>query len=163
MFLRCKEGRSPLISRCKPILTASVVTPISFDTALFSEENLGQIGNAKCRIFYGPGIENFNMTLQQDLRLSEVRSLAFALRHSTSSITRNFMARSRRWTETSSFIQFVSIRLAQKKPGAALVLRLSSSNYLRSSGSGNSIEYRFPVPTRISIRGEPSGVMPLKK
>ncbi|MGD0443975.1 MAG: carboxypeptidase regulatory-like domain-containing protein [Edaphobacter sp.] len=49
----------------------------AFNTALFPEENLGQLGNAKRRIFYGPGIENFDMTLQKGLHLSEARSLEF--------------------------------------------------------------------------------------
>jgi hypothetical protein len=49
----------------------------AFNTALFPEENLGQLGNAKRRIFYGPGIENFDMTLQKGLRLSDARSLEF--------------------------------------------------------------------------------------
>jgi hypothetical protein len=47
----------------------------AFNTALFPEENLGQLGNAKRRIFYGPGIENFDMTLQKGLRLSDAKSL----------------------------------------------------------------------------------------
>jgi hypothetical protein len=49
----------------------------AFNTALFSEENLGQLGNAKRRFFYGPGIENFDMTLQKVLRLTDARSLEF--------------------------------------------------------------------------------------
>jgi hypothetical protein len=49
----------------------------AFNTALFPEEDLGQLGNAKRRIFYGPGIENFDMTLQKGLRLPEARSLEF--------------------------------------------------------------------------------------
>jgi hypothetical protein len=49
----------------------------AFNTALFPEENLGQLGNAKRRIFYGPGIENFDMTLQKGLRLADTRSLEF--------------------------------------------------------------------------------------
>jgi hypothetical protein len=44
---------------------------------LFPEENLGQLGNARRRIFYGPGIENFDMTLKKNLRLDESRSLEF--------------------------------------------------------------------------------------
>ena len=42
---------------------------------LVSEENLGQLGNAKRRIFYGPGIENFDLTLQKNVRLAEAKSL----------------------------------------------------------------------------------------
>src|SRR5271168_1474732 len=49
----------------------------AFSTALFPEENLGQLGNAKRRSFYGPGINNFDMTLQKIVRLSDARSLAF--------------------------------------------------------------------------------------
>jgi hypothetical protein len=47
----------------------------AFDTSLFSEETLGQLGNAKRRIFYGPGIDNFDLTLKKRLRLAESRSL----------------------------------------------------------------------------------------
>ncbi len=47
----------------------------AFNTALFPEENLGQLGDAKRRIFYGPGIENFDLTLQKIVRLTEGRSL----------------------------------------------------------------------------------------
>ncbi len=49
----------------------------AFDTSLFSEETLGQLGNAKRRIFYGPGIDNFDLTLRKDLRLADARSLEF--------------------------------------------------------------------------------------
>ena len=49
----------------------------AFDTALFPEENIGQLGNAKRRIFYGPGIENFDLALQKIVRLAESRSLEF--------------------------------------------------------------------------------------
>ena len=49
----------------------------AFNTALFSEENIGQLGNAKRRIFYGPGINNFDMALQKNVRLDDARSLEF--------------------------------------------------------------------------------------
>ncbi|MFY9937798.1 MAG: TonB-dependent receptor, partial [Silvibacterium sp.] len=49
----------------------------AFNTSLFPEENLGQLGNAKRRIFYGPGINNFDITLQKNVRLTESRSLEF--------------------------------------------------------------------------------------
>jgi Carboxypeptidase regulatory-like domain len=51
----------------------------AFDTSLFSEETLGQLGNAKRRIFYGPGINNFDLTLRKGLRLAEARSLDFRI------------------------------------------------------------------------------------
>ena len=43
----------------------------AFNTSLFPEETLGQLGNAKRRIFYGPGIDNFDLTLQKNLRLAD--------------------------------------------------------------------------------------------
>jgi Carboxypeptidase regulatory-like domain len=51
----------------------------AFNTSLFPEENLGQLGNAKRRNFYGPGINNFDMTIQKNLRLAEARSLEFRI------------------------------------------------------------------------------------
>jgi hypothetical protein len=51
----------------------------AFNTALFPEENLGQLGNAKRRIFYGPGINNFDMALQKNLHFAEAKSLEFRL------------------------------------------------------------------------------------
>jgi hypothetical protein len=47
----------------------------AFNTALFPEENLGVLGNAKRRTFYGPGIENFDTTLEKNIRLAEAKSL----------------------------------------------------------------------------------------
>ncbi|MBB5316214.1 TonB-dependent receptor [Tunturibacter empetritectus] len=51
----------------------------AFNTALFPEENLGQLGDARRRIFYGPGINNFDMALQKNLRFAESKSLEFRL------------------------------------------------------------------------------------
>jgi hypothetical protein len=51
----------------------------AFNTALFSEEIEGQLGNAKRRIFYGPGIDNYDLTLQKGLRLREGQQLDFRL------------------------------------------------------------------------------------
>jgi hypothetical protein len=51
----------------------------AFNTALFPEENLGQLGSAKRRVFYGPGIENFDMTLQKGVRLARETSMDFRL------------------------------------------------------------------------------------
>jgi hypothetical protein len=49
----------------------------AFNTSLFPEEKIGQLGNAKRRVFYGPGINNFDLTLQKDVHLTEARSLEF--------------------------------------------------------------------------------------
>ncbi|WP_353065663.1 carboxypeptidase regulatory-like domain-containing protein [Tunturibacter psychrotolerans] len=51
----------------------------AFNTALFPGEQFGQLGNAKRRVFYGPGINNFDMALQKNLRFAEARSLEFRL------------------------------------------------------------------------------------
>lgn len=46
-----------------------------FNTALFSTEALGQLGNARRRFFYGPGISNFDMQVTKNVRLTETKSL----------------------------------------------------------------------------------------
>jgi hypothetical protein len=51
----------------------------AFNTALFSLPQLGQMGSARRRSFYGPGIENIDMALAKTVRLAESRSLAFRL------------------------------------------------------------------------------------
>jgi hypothetical protein len=50
-----------------------------FNTALFSLPALGSAGDAPHRLFYGPGIVNFDMALSKVVRLSETRSLQFRL------------------------------------------------------------------------------------
>jgi hypothetical protein len=51
----------------------------AFNTVLFSLPPLGHFGTASRRFFYGPGIENFDVALLKDLRLSESKSLQFRL------------------------------------------------------------------------------------
>ncbi len=51
----------------------------AFNTALFSLPSLGQIGNAPRRFFDGPGIYNFDVAVQKNLRLSESKFLDFRL------------------------------------------------------------------------------------
>lgn len=46
-----------------------------FNTSLFSEERLGQLGTAARRIFYGPGIENFDAQITKTVRLTESKSI----------------------------------------------------------------------------------------
>jgi hypothetical protein len=50
-----------------------------FNTPAFSAEALGQLGNARRRFFYGPGISNFDATLAKMLRITESKSLEFRL------------------------------------------------------------------------------------
>jgi hypothetical protein len=51
----------------------------AFDTALFSLPDLGHVGTAARRFFYGPGIVNFDAALHKNVRLSESRSLELRL------------------------------------------------------------------------------------
>ena len=50
-----------------------------FNTGAFSQESLGQLGNASRRFFYGPGIENFDMALVKFVRVTESKSFEFRL------------------------------------------------------------------------------------
>jgi hypothetical protein len=50
-----------------------------FNAALFSNNALGTPGNASRRYFYGPGMENFDMALLKNLRLTESKSVQFRL------------------------------------------------------------------------------------
>jgi hypothetical protein len=49
----------------------------AFNTALFSLPPLGHIGTAPRRFFYGPGMCNFDLALQKQIRLTESKTLAF--------------------------------------------------------------------------------------
>ncbi len=51
----------------------------AFDTALFSLPALGQFGTTSRRFFSGPGMMNFDVALQKNLRLTESKSLQFRL------------------------------------------------------------------------------------
>jgi hypothetical protein len=51
----------------------------AFDASLFSLPPLGQVGNASRRFFYGPGINNFDMTLLKKVHLSETTFLQIRL------------------------------------------------------------------------------------
>jgi Carboxypeptidase regulatory-like domain len=48
-----------------------------FNTALFSENALGTPGTSKRRFFSGPGMDNYDMALLKNLRLTEAKSLQF--------------------------------------------------------------------------------------
>jgi len=45
--------------------------------AAFTTEILGQLGNVPRRFFFGPGINDFDMTLSKTLKLTESKSLEF--------------------------------------------------------------------------------------
>jgi hypothetical protein len=50
-----------------------------FNTSLFSLPPLGSAGTAARRLFYGPGMENFDIALSKNLRFGESRSLQLRL------------------------------------------------------------------------------------
>lgn len=49
----------------------------AFNADLFDLPALGTLGTASRRFFYGPGIENFDMTLTKSLRLTDTKSMQF--------------------------------------------------------------------------------------
>jgi hypothetical protein len=51
----------------------------AFNTSLFPEESLGQLGDAKRRVFHGPGTDNFDLTLRKAIHLTDGRSLHLGL------------------------------------------------------------------------------------
>jgi len=48
-----------------------------FNTSLFTPEQLGYFGTANRAFFHGPGFNNFDMSLQKDLKLTESKTLQF--------------------------------------------------------------------------------------
>jgi hypothetical protein len=48
-----------------------------FNTSLFSPEVIGEFGTANRRFFHGPGLNNFDLALLKDFRLTESKSLEF--------------------------------------------------------------------------------------
>jgi hypothetical protein len=48
-----------------------------FNKALFSKEAFGQLGDANRRYFHGPGLNNWDLALMKDLRLTESKRLQF--------------------------------------------------------------------------------------
>jgi hypothetical protein len=50
-----------------------------FNTSQFSENALGTPGTAKRRFFYGPGLDNYDVALLKNVRLTESKSLQFRL------------------------------------------------------------------------------------
>lgn len=46
-----------------------------FNTSLFSNEQLGQFGDSRRRFFHGPGLNNFDMALLKNTKLTETKQL----------------------------------------------------------------------------------------
>jgi hypothetical protein len=60
-------------------LLGTIPNGINNNTVLLSLPPVGYLGTASRRFFYGPGIENFDVALLKDLRLTESKSLQFRL------------------------------------------------------------------------------------
>jgi hypothetical protein len=50
-----------------------------FNTSLYSLQPLGQSGSAARRLFYGPGVENFDVALAKSIKLGETKSVQIRL------------------------------------------------------------------------------------
>ncbi len=48
-----------------------------FNKSLFTKESIGQLGTANRRFFHGPGLNNWDLALMKDLRLTESKKLEF--------------------------------------------------------------------------------------
>jgi len=48
-----------------------------FNPAIFSDENLGEIGNSRRRFFHGPGLNNWDIALLKTTKLTESKNLEF--------------------------------------------------------------------------------------
>jgi len=46
-----------------------------FNKALFAKEPLGQLGTSSREFFHGPGLNNWDLSLQKDIRLTESKTL----------------------------------------------------------------------------------------
>jgi hypothetical protein len=57
-------------------ITQTLVNPY-FNPALFSAEPFGGQGNANRRFFHGPGVNNWNLAVMKDIKLTETMSLEF--------------------------------------------------------------------------------------
>jgi hypothetical protein len=60
-----------------PRATRDAFNTALFPTDLTSPQYLGQLGNVPRRFFYGPGLENFDMSLQKELAISGEKTLQF--------------------------------------------------------------------------------------
>ena len=61
----------------KQYVSNGVVVNPYFNPALFSAEPFGGQGNANRRFFHGPGVNNWNLALLKDVRLTESKRLEF--------------------------------------------------------------------------------------
>jgi len=62
---------------CSAPAAAGRTGPYFFNPCQFSPEPIGQLGTARRRFFYGPGINNFNTALSKNTKLTERINLEF--------------------------------------------------------------------------------------
>jgi hypothetical protein len=108
----------------------------AFNTALFPIEAYGTLGNAKRRVFYGPGIENFDLTLQKNVRLPRASLLSSGLRHSTPSTIPSSTG-PRRWTGRWTTPNFGNIVSAASPRLVQLVAKFSLHSAFRADSCGH--------------------------
>jgi hypothetical protein len=65
------------LNRNPRALNAAGVRSSAFNASLFSVPALGTLGNAPRRFFAGPGLENFDMSLQKEVALTQEKMLQF--------------------------------------------------------------------------------------
>jgi Transposase IS116/IS110/IS902 family len=117
-----------------------------FDTAVFPEENLGQLGNAKRRMFYGPGIDNFDLTLQKSVKLHEVRSIDVRAERRTQGL---LLELKHEWDELERRIEEASAelqRIAKQDDACSRLMEIPGIGPLVSTALvasvGNAITFR---------------------
>jgi hypothetical protein len=59
------------------LANTNTLTNPYFNISAFPEEALGQLGDANHRFFHGPGLNNWDLALMKDLRLTESKRLEF--------------------------------------------------------------------------------------
>ena len=68
----------PILFNTNPRRVDAMGNPIPyFNVNLFSAEPLGSIGNARRRFFHGPGLNNWDMALLKDTKITESKTLQF--------------------------------------------------------------------------------------
>lgn len=67
------RSKQPYFNNIVPTAGQSCPAP----GGIFCDEPLGQIGNAKRRFFYGPGLNNWDMALLKDTKITESKTLQF--------------------------------------------------------------------------------------
>ena len=75
-----QRGRAATKKRRKNLCKAQtfsrlVVTNAYFNRSLFAQEPLGKLGTSSREFFHGPGLNNWDLSVQKDIRLTESKRL----------------------------------------------------------------------------------------